>query len=481
MASRFAKLEALKKRGINPYGATKYQRTHTNLDIRGLCEGGSLPENVRLAGRIMTVRVMGKVIFAHIEDESGKMQVLLSKNEIGEEKFGLFKDLLERGDYIGVEGDMFRTRTGEITLKIKDYTVLAKAIRPLPEKWHGLGDDAETKQRQRYLDLASSPETRERFRKRSQVVWLMRQFLQGQGFMEVETPVLQDIHGGASARPFVTRHNALGMDLHLRIATELHLKRLIAGGYERVFEIGRIFRNEGIDTRHNPEFTSMELYWAYANYEDVMRITEDVTAHIVKSIHDRHQIEYQGTALNFSPPWKKMTMEEAIAQIGGVAVLGASVEALRAAARAKGVKVEDTMERGWVVSALFEELVEKKLIQPTFIYRYPVETTPLAKRCPDDPNFVERFEAYAMGMELANAFSELNDPLDQRQRFEEQARALAGGDEEAHPFDEDYVQALEIGMPPTGGLGIGIDRLAMLVTDSPSIRDVILFPTMRRK
>lgn len=480
---RATKLDALKAKGINPYGPTKFPRTHTALDIRMKCEGvpsDALPQDVRLAGRIISVRVMGKAAFAHIEDESGKLQIFLAKDEIGNDKFDTFKQLLERGDYIGLAGDMFRTRTEELTLRVRDYTVLAKAVRPLPEKWHGL-QDAEVRQRQRYLDLASSPETRETFRRRSQIVWLMRQYLQGQGFMEVETPILQELHGGASARPFATHHNALDLDLYLRIATELHLKRLIAGGYERVFEIGKVFRNEGISTKHNPEFTSMELYWAYANYEDVMRITEQTITYIINEIFGKHQLEYQGNALDFAPPWKRMTMEDAIAQIGGVEVLGASAERLREMAQAKGIQIDDSMGRGWIISALFEKLVEKKLVQPTFITRYPVETSPLCKRCPDDPAFIERFELYIASMELANAFSELNDPIDQRLRFEEQVELAKAGDEEAQPFDEDYVQALEIGMPPTGGLGIGIDRLAMLLTDSGSIRDVILFPTMRKK
>jgi lysyl-tRNA synthetase class 2 len=484
IVQRAGKLNSLKSQGINPFHPTKFVRSHTILDLRRTCETMSdeavMPVNIRIAGRLMSLRQMGKIAFVHIEDESGKLQLYFAKDIIGEEKFETFKKFLEIGDFLGLEGDMFRTRTNELTLKIKDYTILSKALRPLPEKWHGL-KDSEIRQRQRYLDLAANPEVRETFRKRSQIVWLMRQFLHDHGFMEVETPILQEIHGGASARPFVTHHNALDMDLYLRIATELHLKRLIVGGYEKVFEIGRVFRNEGIDIRHNPEFTSMELYWAYANYEDVMKITEEVVSFIVKSIFDKYHVDYQGNILDFTPPWNRITMEDAIAQIGGIEVSGVSAEQLLFAARGKGIEVEESMSRGWLINSLFEGLVEKQLTQPTFIYRYPVETTPLAKRSPDDPNFVERFEAFIAGMELANAFSELNDPIDQRERFEEQVRMKEAGDEEAQPYDEDFVQALEVGMPPTGGLGIGIDRLAMVLTDAPSIRDVILFPTMRKR
>ncbi|MBI5701617.1 lysine--tRNA ligase [Candidatus Saganbacteria bacterium] len=482
MVGRHAKLEGLQQKRINPYSSTRFDRTHTNLDIHRICGNLSadadFPSGVKLSGRIMTIRDMGKIIFAHIEDESGKIQVALFKNEIGDEKYKTFVDCLERGDIVGFSGNMFKTRAGEITLRVADFEVLCKSLRPLPEKFHGLKDE-DVRQRQRYLDLASNSDVRGTFRKRSQVVWGMRQFLHGMGFMEVETPILQEIHGGAAARPFKTHSNALDMDLFLRIATELHLKRLIVGGFEGVFEIGRIFRNEGIDKRHNPEFTSMELYWAYHNLADMMAITENCAAHIIRAIHGKHQINYQGTELDFTPPWKRMTMEESLEQVGGVNVFGASVDRLREIAIERGVHFEDSMGRGWLVTTLFEELVEKRIVQPTFIYRYPVETTPLAKRSPDDPAFCERFEAYAMGMELANAYSELNDPVDQRARFEEQAKALEGGNEEAQPFDEDFLQAIEVGMPPTGGLGIGIDRLAMLATDSPSIREVILFPTMK--
>lgn len=493
MEVRFAKLQALRAQGINPYRPTKFQSTHTIADIHRICnavpESGEFIKDVKIAGRIITARKMGKVIFAHIEEDSGRLQIFLRKNDLGEEKFNIFKDLMERGDFVGVSGNMFRTKTGEITLEVKDFDVLCKALRPLPDKWGGIGDE-EVRQRQRYLDLASSPEVRERFRVRSRAISLMRRFFEDEGtdragkplhLMEVETPVLQEIHGGANARPFVTHHNTLDMALYLRIATELHLKRLIVGGFGGVYEIGKIFRNEGISTKHNPEFTSMEVYWAYRNYEDMMALTEDVVAYIVKKIHDKYQLPYQGQELDFTPPWKRMTMEEAVEQVGGVPTAGATEEQLREAAALHGIDVADVAGRGLVLNALFENLVEKKLVQPTFVYRYPTETSPLCKRCPDDPNFIERFELYIVGMELANAYSELNDPIDQRARFEEQVKAAEGGDEEAQPFDEDFIQAIEVGMPPTGGLGIGIDRLAMLLTNSASIRDVVLFPTMRKK
>lgn len=481
---RHGDLLRLRASGIDPFRITKFDRTHTIRDLRAACPsnevGVTLPTEVKIAGRIVAIREMGKSIFVTLEDQSGRMQLFLNAKQ-NAEAFQFFKSAVGNSDIVGVTGDMFYTRTGELTLNVREISLLAKTLRTLPDRnVEGRVDfDAETAQRQRYFDLAANAHVRERFMVRSDIVRHMRQFLWGLDFMEVETPVLQEIHGGASARPFVTRSNALSMNLTMRIATELHLKRLIAGGFERVFEIGRIFRNEGIDRSHNPEFTSMELYWAYVDYEKMMWVTETMVAHIVKEIFGRHQIPYQGQELDFAPPWRRITMEEAIHEFGGVEVLGVSEERLRAIAGERGIELDDRQGRGWIISALFEGLVEGQLVQPTFITRYPVETTPLAKRCPDDPNFVERFEAYAAKMELANAFSELNDPLDQRERFEEQVALKAAGDEEAQPFDEDYVQALEIGMPPTGGLGIGIDRLAMLLTNSASIRDVVLFPTMK--
>ncbi|MBU0687297.1 MAG: lysine--tRNA ligase [Candidatus Margulisbacteria bacterium] len=487
----YTRVQNLLEQGINPYGATKYDRTHHIGDLRSQCEaigeGGALPTEVRIAGRLVLKREQGRISFGHIEDESGRVQIFMQSDEVGEEAYGLFRKQIITGDFLGLQGRMFHTRTGELTLRIEDYTLLASAIRPLPGKTSEEGthmglDDPELQQRQRYMHLASNASVRARFRARSQVVREMRQFLWGHEFMEVETPILQEMHGGAAARPFVTTSHALGMDLTLRIATELDLKRLIAGGYERVFEIGRIFRNEGIDKKHNPEFTSMELYWAYTDYEQMMWITETMVAHIVREVCGKHQIDYQGTLLNFAPPWRRVTMEAAIEQMGGVSVMGASVDSLRAIAEERGIELEDNMQRGWIIATLFEELAESQLVQPTFVTRYPTVTTPLAKRCPEDPEYVERFEAFvAGGMEIANAFSELNNPIDQRLRFEEQVVRAGQGDEEAHPFDENFVQALEIGMPPTGGLGIGIDRLAMVVTNSASIRDIILFPTMKPK
>lgn len=500
MMPRYQKLEMLKEMGRDPYAITKFPITHTVADIRRDCEGlyiseGSIqdsldgsdpfilwPKDVVLSGRLMARRKMGKMIFGEIEDESGRIQVLLRGNadELGEEEFLLFKQVTDVGDHLGVKGRMIKSKTGELTIVAQEVTYLAKALRPPPDKHKGV-TDPEILQRQRYIDLAYNDGARQRFADRGAVSRYMREFLWNEGFQEVETPVLQDLHGGASARPFVTHHNTLDMDLYLRIATELHLKRLIAGGFEAVFEIGRIFRNEGIDRSHNPEFTTMECYWARKDYEDMMSLTERMVANIVERIHHKYCIPYQGVELDFSPPWKRMTMVDAIKELGGVDVSGMTEESLKAVAKERGVEFEDFMGKGWMIATLFDELVEDKLVQPTFIYRYPRETTPLAKRVPGDPEWVERFEGYAAGMEIANAFSELNDPLDQRARFEEQVVAAAAGDEEAQPFDEDYVQALEIGMLPTGGLGIGIDRLAMLVTDSPSIRDVILFPTRKIK
>lgn len=486
MLVRAGKLNRLTAGGINPYLATRFDRTHTNRSaiaaFQPLADRASAPETIRLAGRIISLRDMGKIIFAHIEDESGRIQIYLSKDKIGVDKFDLFREHLEVGDFIGLEGTMFLTKRGELTVDVKDFTILCKSIRPLPEKFHGLKDE-DVRQRQRYLDLASNPAVREVFRTRSRIVSLIRRHLDDLGFSEFETPILQDLHGGASARPFTTHHNALDSTLFLRIATELHLKRLIVGGFDAVYELGKVFRNEGIDTKHNPEFTTIEIYWAYKNYEDMMTLTEQMISRVVLAIHGKHQIPYGQETLDFTPPWKRLTMEEALAQIGGVDVTGLGLESLKQMVADQGLDLgeEKKADSGWIINALFERLVEGHLIQPTFITRYPAVTTPLAKRCPDNPDFVERFEAFAASMELANAFSELNDPIDQRERFAEQQRMAAAGDQEAQPYDEDFIQAIEVGMPPTGGLGIGIDRLAMMLTNSPSIRDVILFPTMKKR
>ncbi|MFA6431747.1 MAG: lysine--tRNA ligase [Candidatus Margulisiibacteriota bacterium] len=484
MVQRHAKLEALRARGINPYGETKYARTHSTASLLNLCaplpSDAAMPQNVKIAGRLVLRRDMGKIVFANIEDESGRLQIFLKPNQVGAEAMEMVRDCLDLGDILGLEGDMFKTKTGEVTLAVRQITVLAKSLRPLPEKFHGLQDD-DVKQRQRYLDLAASADVRETFRRRSLVVQHMRLFLYGQGFMEVETPILQDLHGGASARPFITHHNTLNRDLYLRIATELHLKRLLVGGYEAVFEIGRVFRNEGIDLRHNPEFTTMELYWAYHNYEDVMELTEQMLTHIAFQVAKSLQLNYQNGQIDLTPPWQRITVEQAIEKYGDVAVFGVGLEMLKVAAEGKGVHVEDDMTRGSLLINMFEALAEKQLVQPTFVYRYPVEATPLAKRCPDDPAYVDKTELYIAGMELANAYSELNDPVDQRARFMEQVEAAKAGDEEAQPFDEDFLQAVEVGMPPQTGIGIGIDRLAMVMTNSPSIRDVVLFPTMKEK
>jgi len=390
----------------------------------------------------------------------------------------LFKSL-DLGDIIGVQGHVFRTRTEEVTVWAKEFVLLSKSLRPLPEKWHGL-KDVELRYRQRHVDLIVNPEVKKVFILRSKIIQAMRRYLDEQGFLEVETPTMHSIPGGASARPFITHHNALDLDLYMRIALELHLKRLIVGGMEKVYEIGRVFRNEGISTRHNPEFTMMELYQAYADYHDMMALTEKMIAHLAQEVLGTQKVMYQGTEIDLTPPWPRLTMVDAVRKYTGADYQEwASDEQARQAAADLGVSVSADATKGMVLSELFEEKVEEKLIQPTFVIDYPIEISPLAKRREDDPNFTYRFEVFITAREFGNAFSELNDPLDQRERFEKQMEQRAQGDEEAQMHDEDFVRALEVGMPPTGGLGIGIDRLIMLLTDSPSIRDVILFPTLR--
>ena len=484
MEQRALKLDALRAAGVEPYFATSFRRTHMIGDLRAQCEpiaaDGIFPTDLKIAGRIMAVRDMGKSIFVDLEDQSGKIQLYLNPKELDPAKFAVFKSNLERGDFVGVFGNAMRMRTGELTVKVSDFNVLCKSLRPLPDKFAGL-QDPEVMQRQRYLDLAASPEVRTRFSQRSEMIHLMRQFLHAQAFMEVETPILQVIHGGASARPFVTHHNALNMEQYLRIATELHLKRCVVGGFERVFEMGRIFRNEGLSRRHNPEFTTIEIYWAYADCDDMLSLTEASVAYIVDQIHHKLELPYQGSTIDFTPPWQRLTMDEAILKFGGIDSANLDLVGLQAAATAKGVDFDPEKSRGLLVEHLFDALAQAHLIRPTFITRYPVETSPLAKRYSDNPDYIERFEAFINGIEIANAFSEANDPLDIRLRFEEQVAQIEAGDEEAQPLDEDFIQAMEVGMPPTGGLGIGMDRLAMFLTDSASIRDVLLFPTMRRQ
>jgi lysyl-tRNA synthetase class 2 len=473
---RLEKLEAFRQADIEPY-ADRYVRTHKALDILEHFEQLEGQE-VSVAGRIMSKRDQGKVIFTHIQDLSGRIQIYIRLDELGQTMFDLITKF-DVGDIIGVAGKVFRTKRGEVSIHAQSVKLLSKAMRPLPEKFHGL-TNVEIRYRKRYLDLVMNPDVRQVFVTRSKIIRFMREFLEEREFLEVETPTLHTIPGGAAARPFSTHHNALDIDLYLRIALELPLKRLIVGGFEKVFEIGRTFRNEGISIKHNPEFTMMELYQAYANFEDIMELTEEMIAHIVQKIHGTLEITYQGQPLQFKTPWRRLPMLDGILEYSGVDFRSIKTdEQARHAAQEKGLHVEEGASRGKIINLFFEEFVEHNLVQPTFIIGHPVEISPLAKRNAEQPEYTDRFEAFIFGRELANAFSELNDPIDQRQRFETQAAERVKGDDEAHILDEDFVQALEYGLPPTGGLGIGIDRLVMLLTDSASIRDVILFPTMR--
>jgi lysyl-tRNA synthetase class 2 len=484
---RLEKLEAIRAAGVDPY-PPRVERTHTAAEAVELFEraeadgaADDLPGSIKLAGRIMSLRVMGRASFAHIQDGTGQIQIFLKEDLLGEEHYAFFKDHFDLGDFIGVTGRLFRTRTGEVTLEVHAYALLAKSLHPLPEKWHGL-KDTETRYRQRYLDLLTNEETRRVFELRSAITTAMRSFLDAEGFIEVETPILQPLYGGATARPFTTYFNALDHDFYLRIADELYLKRLIVGGLDKVYEIGKDFRNEGLSTRHNPEFTMMECYWAYADYTDIMRLTEDMVAFIARQALGTEAIVYQGHEIVLTPPWGRISMLDAIQAATGIDIEDhATLAALEAAIAARGLDVDRQPTWATLVDELFSEHVEPDLIQPTFITDYPVELSPLAKRKPGAPHLVERFEPFAGGFEFGNAFTELNDPLDQRARFEEMRRNLAAGDEEAHPLDEDFLMAMMYGMPPTGGLGIGLDRLTMLLTNQPSIREVILFPQLRAR
>jgi lysyl-tRNA synthetase class 2 len=475
---RLEKLEELKAKGINPFG-DKFEPTHHAQEILDKAqEFIDSQEEVVVAGRLMAKRGHGKAGFANLQDVSGQIQIYSRLNDVGEENHDLFKKA-DIGDILGVRGTIFITQKGEVTIAVKELTFLTKSLRPLPEKFHGL-KDVELRYRQRYVDMIMNPEVKHTFILRSKIIKAMREFLDQRGFLEVETPTLHAIAGGASARPFITHHNALDIDLYMRIALELHLKRLIVGGIERVYEIGRVFRNEGISTKHNPEFTMMELYQAYGDYHDMMRITEEMVAYIAQKCLGTTKIMYQGTEIDLTPPWTRITMVDAVKKYAGIDFNEIqSDEEAREAAKKLHIAVPKDATKGSVLNEIFEETVEPNLIQPTFIMDYPIEVSPLAKRKTDDPNFTSRFEAFIVGRETANAFSELNDPIDQKERFMRQVEEREKGDEEAHMMDEDFVRALEYGMPPTGGLGIGIDRLIMLLTDSASIRDVILFPTLR--
>ena len=482
---RRAKLERLRARGRDPYPA-RYQRTHTTQQAADLLarqeqEAAASGQEVSVAGRVTAMRVMGKRTFVDLRDGSGKVQADLRQDVLGDDDYDAFVDLVDLGDFVGVTGSLFRTRTGEPTIEARGYTILTKALRAPPEKWHGL-QDVEIRYRQRYLDLIASAQVRDIFQLRSRIIAAVRRFLDEQGFLEVETPVLQPTAGGAAAKPFVTYHNALDRSLFLRIAIELHLKRLLVGGFERVYEIGRVFRNEGVSTKHNPEYTLLEAYQAYADYEDIMRLVEEMVAYVAQQVLGSLQLTYGDDKIDLTPPWRRLTLREAILDHSGIDFEAhADAASLRGAMARLGVEAPATAGRGKLIDELLSTFVEPKLIQPTFLLDYPVELSPLAKRKPDNPNLVERFEGFLAGREIANAFSELNDPLDQRQRFVEQARLRAAGDEEAETVDEDFLVALEHGMPPTGGLGIGIDRLVMAFAGQQSIREVILFPQLRSR
>jgi lysyl-tRNA synthetase class 2 len=478
MLVRRQKLDQLWAAKIEPFGG-RYEVSHCAEQVLEMISQLENQE-VSVAGRLIAKRGHGKASFAHIQDVSGQIQIYARQDELGEKNYNLFANL-DLGDIIGVFGPVFKTRTGETTINVKGLRLLCKSLRPLPEKWHGL-KDIDLRYRQRYVDLIVNPEVRNVFLLRSGIIKAMRRFLDARGFLEVETPTMHSIAGGAAARPFITHHNALDIDLYLRIALELHLKRLLVGGLERVYEIGRVFRNEGISTKHNPEFTMMELYQAYADYHDMMRLTEEMVAFIAQENLGTTKISYQGQAIDLTPPWPRVTMLEAVVKYGGVDFSQIdSDRAAREEARKIGVSVAATDTWGKVINEVFEAVVEPHLVQPIFIMDYPIEISPLAKRKKEDPRLTYRFEAFIACRELANAFSELNDPDDQKQRFLEQVEQRATGNEEAHMMDEDFVRALEYGMPPAGGLGVGIDRLVMLLTDMPSIRDVILFPTMKPK
>jgi lysyl-tRNA synthetase class 2 len=476
---RREKLAELIKNNENPYEITKYD---VNAKSKEIIENYDDFEgkNVSIAGRIMSKRGMGKATFCDLSDRDGKIQLYIRKDVLGDETYELVKKI-DIGDIAGVKGEVFTTNKGEISIKVDAFTLLSKSLQPLPEKFHGLRD-TDLRYRQRYVDLIVNPEVKKTFVLRSKIITAMRSFFDSRGFLEVETPMLNTIPGGAAARPFITRHNTLGLDMYLRIATELHLKRLIVGGMERVYEIGRVFRNEGMSPRHNPEFTTVEVYQAYADYHDMMDLTEEMVCYIAKEVLGTLEVTYQGEIINLQAPWERITMADVVKKYTGADFTPITDDAkARALAKSLGVDVEETDTWGKVLNTVFEEKVEEYLVQPTFIIDYPVEVSPLAKRMPSNPRLTERFELFITRREIANAFSELNDPIDQRARFEEQVRQREAGDEEANMMDEDFVLSLEYGMPPTGGMGMGIDRLVMLLTDSPSIRDVLLFPTMKPK
>ncbi|WP_338450492.1 lysine--tRNA ligase [Niallia oryzisoli] len=482
---RREKLAQLRNKGLDPFGK-RFERTHLALELKEQYEALEKEEidekdvSVTIAGRIMTKRGKGKAGFAHIQDISGQIQIYVRQDAVGDEQYEIF-NIADLGDIVGITGKLFKTKVGELSIKANNFELLTKSLRPLPDKFHGL-KDVEQRYRQRYLDLIMSEESKGTFVTRSRIIRSIRNYLDQHGYLEVETPMMHSIAGGAAARPFITHHNALDMELFMRIAIELHLKRLIVGGLEKVYEIGRVFRNEGVSTRHNPEFTMIELYEAYADYRDIMALTENLVAHVAQEVLGSTKIQYGDYEVDLTPQWKRLHMVDAIKEYTGVDFWKEmSVEEARQLAKENGIEINDNMEYGHIVNEFFEQKVEEKLIQPTFIYGHPVEISPLAKKNEEDPRFTDRFELFIVGREHANAFTELNDPIDQRERFEAQLKEREQGNDEAHQMDDDFIEALEYGMPPTGGLGIGIDRLVMLLTNSPSIRDVLLFPLMRHR
>ena len=482
---RREKLSELREKGLDPFGK-RFERSHLAAEILEKYSELEKEEletqniSVTIAGRIMTKRGKGKAGFAHVQDLSGQIQIYVRQDAVGEEQYEIF-NLIDLGDIVGIKGQIFKTKVGELSIKASSFEILSKSLRPLPDKFHGL-KDVEQRYRQRYLDLIMSEESKQTFITRSQIIRSIRNYLDHNGYLEVETPMMHAIAGGASARPFITHHNTLDMTLYMRIAIELHLKRLIVGGLEKVYEIGRVFRNEGVSTRHNPEFTMIELYEAYADYQDIMELTENLVAHVAQEVLGTTTVQYGEYEIDLKPQWKRLHMVDAIKEYTGVDFWNVtSTEEAKQLAKENGIAYKETMEYGHIVNEFFEQKVEEKLIQPTFIYGHPVEISPLAKKNPDDPRFTDRFELFIVAREHANAFTELNDPIDQRERFEAQLVEREQGNDEAHEMDEDFVEALEYGMPPTGGLGIGIDRLVMLLTNSASIRDVLLFPQMRHK
>ena len=474
---RLGKLQAMQEAGTDPFVLTKYDVTHHSAEVKENFDALA-GKTVRVAGRMMSKRVMGKASFCNIQDLKGNIQSYVARDSIGEEPYKAFKKF-DIGDIIGIEGEVFQTKTGEISIHASQITLLSKSLQVLPEKFHGI-TNTDMRYRQRYVDLIMNQEVKDTFIKRSKIISAIRKYLDGQGFMEVETPMLVSNAGGAAARPFETHFNALDLDIKLRISLELYLKRLIVGGMERVYEIGRVFRNEGLDTRHNPEFTLMELYQAYTDYHGMMDLTENLYRYVAKEVLGTTKITYNGIEMDLGKPFERITMLDAVKKYAGVDFNEIhTLEEARAVAKEHHIEYEERHQKGDILNLFFEEFVEKHLLQPTFVMDHPIEISPLTKKKPENPDYVERFEFFMNGWEMANAYSELNDPIDQRERFKAQEALLAQGDEEANTTDEDFLYALELGMPPTGGIGFGIDRMVMLLTDSPAIRDVLFFPTMK--